>query len=159
MSVTSTISVRASNTADLGAIRTLLVSAALPVQDLDTATGLRFWVTEDGDRLVGAIGFEPFGATGLLRSLVVSPSHRRSGLGSTLVSALEREVSAQGMQTLVLLTETAEAFFRLRGYRVVERSVLPDDVRQSAEFRSLCPASAVCMTKSLPSTSAGVSDG
>jgi amino-acid N-acetyltransferase len=159
MSVTSANSVRASTAADLVAIRALLVSAALPVQDLDSAAGLRFWVAEDGDQVIGAIGLEAFGATGLLRSLVVSPSHRGHGLGSTLVSALEQGVTAQGVKTLVLLTETAEAFFRRRGYRVVERSVVADEIKQSAEFRSLCPASAVCMTKSPLSTSEGAFNG
>jgi amino-acid N-acetyltransferase len=159
MSVTRAISVRASRTSDHAAIRELLIDAALPIQDLDSAAGLRFWVAEDGGQLIGAIGLEPFGATGLLRSLVVSPSHRVHGLGSALVSVLEQEVSVQGVQTLVLLTETAEAFFRRRGYRVVERSVVPDEIKQSAEFRSLCPASAVCMTKSPLTTSEGVFDG
>jgi amino-acid N-acetyltransferase len=147
MKVTSAISVRVSTAADLVAIRALLINAALPILDLDSAAGLRFWVAEDGDQLIGAIGLEPFGATGLLRSLVVSPSHRQHGLGSTLVSILEQEVNAQGVQALVLLTETAEAFFRRRGYRVIERSIVPDEIKQSAEFRSLCPASAVCMAK------------
>jgi amino-acid N-acetyltransferase len=159
MNVTSAISVRVSTAADLAAIRALLINAALPILDLDSATGLRFWVAEDGDQLIGAIGLEPFGATGLLRSLVVSPSHRQHGLGSTLVSVLEQEANAQGVQALVLLTETAEAFFRRRGYRVVERSVVPDEIKQSAEFRSLCPASAVCMAKLPLSTSEGVFGG
>src|ERR1035438_9418048 len=159
MSVTGANSVRASTAEDLVAIRALLISAALPIQDLDSAAGLRFWVAENGGQLIGAIGLEPFGATGLLRSLVVSPSHRVHGLGSALVSVLEQEVNAQGVETLVLLTETAEGFFRRRGYRVVERSAVPDEIKQSAEFRSLCPASAVCMTKSPLSTSEGVFDG
>jgi amino-acid N-acetyltransferase len=148
MRVASAISVRASTTVDFAAIRALLASAALPIQDLDSTAAMRFWVAADGDQLIGAIGFESFGAAGLLRSLVVAPHHRQHGLGSALVSVLEREVSAQGVQTLVLLTNTAVAFFRRRGYRVIERCEAPDEVRQSAEFRSLCPVSAVCLAKS-----------
>jgi len=49
----------------------------------------------------------------------------------------------------VLLTETAEAFFRSRGYVPVERANVSPAVKQSAEFRTLCPASARCLSKSL----------
>ena len=51
----------------------------------------------------------------------------------------------------MLLTETAEKFFRAIGYEVIDRRHVPEEIKQSAEFRSLCPASAVCMTKLLPS--------
>jgi amino-acid N-acetyltransferase len=49
----------------------------------------------------------------------------------------------------VLLTETAETFFRRLGYEAIDRHYVSEDLKQSAEFRALCPASAVCMTKSL----------
>jgi amino-acid N-acetyltransferase len=155
----SKVAARASTTADLVAIRELLVGAGLPVDDLDSAPGLRFWVAKDGDRVVGAIGLESFGPVGLLRSLVVAPSHRQHGLGSTLVAALEREADANRVEVLVLLTETAEAFFERRGFGVVERAHIPDGIKKSAEFRSLCPASAVCMMKSLVSSHMAVPDG
>jgi amino-acid N-acetyltransferase len=50
---------------------------------------------------------------------------------------------------LVLLTQTAQSFFERLGYGVIDRALSPEAVRTSAEFRSLCPASAVCMTKTL----------
>jgi amino-acid N-acetyltransferase len=55
----------------------------------------------------------------------------------------------------VLLTETAEKFFRAIGYEVIDRRHVPEEIKQSAEFRSLCPASAVCMSKLLASPRAG----
>lgn len=36
------------------------------------------------------------------------------------------------------------------GYAVIDRAYVSEELRQSAEFRSLCPASAVCMSKALP---------
>jgi amino-acid N-acetyltransferase len=148
MTGSSTTPVRGAAAADLVSIRNLLVGAALPVEDIEESAGIRFWIAKDGSRVVGAIGLQPFGQTGLLRSLVVAPSHRNRGLGSSLVTTLEQEAISHAVQNLVLLTQTAEAFFRERGYEVVERADLPDPIQQSAEFRSLCPASAVCMTKS-----------
>ena len=101
------------------------------------------------------IGLERHGSAGLLRSLAVSPGHRRQGLGCDLVATLEREARAAGVQVLVLLTQTAVAFFAGLGYEVVERALAPVGLKQSAEFRLLCPASAVCMIKRLRDSHAG----
>jgi N-acetylglutamate synthase-like GNAT family acetyltransferase len=140
---------RASTAADFGQVRALLAGAGLPVEDLDTAPGLRFWVAEDGDELIGAIGLEQSGTAGLLRSLVVAPAYRKRGLARSLVAAVEREAVVERIEQLVLLTQTAEAFFSALGYHVVDRAYVPDEIKESAEFRSLCPASALCMTKSI----------
>jgi len=45
--------------------------------------------------------------------------------------------------------ETAVPFFRRRGFRDVPRSDVPERVRNSLEFRSLCPASAEALTLAL----------
>ena len=130
------------------AVRALLASAALPVADLESVA-IRFLVARDGRSLAGAIGLERYGDTGLLRSLVVAASHQRRGIGRTLVAEVERDAKAAGVTLLVLLTETAEPFFAKHGYRVTDRKSVRGGVQGSAEFRSLCPASATCMTKSL----------
>jgi amino-acid N-acetyltransferase len=144
--------VRATTATDLAAVCTLLEDSALPTTDLATAKDLRFWVLVDSGIVVGAIGLERFGSSGLLRSLVVSSDRRRHGLGQELVARLEREAAANNVNMLVLLTETAETFFSRLGYAVIERTSAPDDIKTSAEFRSLCPASAVCMSKVLISS-------
>ena len=151
MTVERVFPVRASTAADFSKVRDLLASARLPIEDLNVAPGLRFWVAEDQDQVVGVVGLEARGPAALLRSLVVAPSHRQYGLGSSLTATLEREARATGIEVLVLLTETAEAFFKRRGYQVIEREQVPAKIKQSAEFQSLCPASAICMTKSLQS--------
>ena len=131
-------------------MRALLQRAKLPTDDLSSAPGLQTWILEIGRDLAGAIALEGEGsAARLLRSLVVSPAHQRRGLGQSLVARAESDARAQGVQQLVLLTESAQGFFSRLGYRVIERGVAPQQLRQSAEFRSLCPASAVCMAKSL----------
>ena len=133
---------------DLPAIRRLLEEAALPSSDLADDTSVRFWVARQGD-VIGAVGLESFGATALLRSLVVAPKARGSGLGSQLVQALENTATACGTRQLVLLTQTAEAFFAQHGYVVVDRAKVPNELRESTEFKALCPASATCMSRSL----------
>jgi amino-acid N-acetyltransferase len=86
-----------------------------------------------------------------VRSLAVAPEYRRHGLGHKLVSRLEHDARVDGIEQLVLLTETAERFFRYLGYEAIDRQSVSDGLKQSAEFRSLCPAYAVCMRKALHS--------
>jgi amino-acid N-acetyltransferase len=135
---------------DLAAILALLEQAGLPRDDLTTGGDrVRFWVVRDGQRLLGAIGLESFGGAGLLRSLVVAPAAQGVGLGSLLVGTLEAAAVAAGMDQLVLLTLTAEQFFARHGYRVIDRATAPVAMRDATEFRSLCPASAICMSKTI----------
>jgi amino-acid N-acetyltransferase len=65
------------------------------------------------------------------------------------VAAVEEEMRRIGVTKLYLLTETAEHFFAARGYRAVERTGLPDAIERSEQFVSMCPASAVLMTRNL----------
>jgi amino-acid N-acetyltransferase len=157
MTVKDAFPIRASRAADFSGVRDLLIAGRLPTEDLNRAPGLRFWVAEDQNRIVGAVGLETWGPAGLLRSLVVSPSYRQRGLGSSLTTMLEREARTEGIGVLVLLTETAEAFFKRHGYQVIEREYVAEEIKHSAEFQSLCPASAICMTKALQSFGVGVS--
>jgi amino-acid N-acetyltransferase len=142
------VTVEAADTSDLPAIRKLLEDARLPHSDLQDDTTVRFWVARDGE-VIGAIGLESFGTAGLVRSLVVSPLARRHGLGDRLVRTLESSAVRAGLRELVLLTQTAEQFFADRGYAVIERSKAPAALRESSEFKALCPASATCMSKAL----------
>ena len=151
--------IRSGQGADLPAVLALLQGAGLPTADLTSAQALHLWVLEAEESLFGVIGMERFGACALLRSLAVAPSYRQRGLGHQLVARLERDAQADGVEQLVLLTETAEKFFRAIGYEVIDRRHVPEEIKQSAEFRSLCPASAVCMTKLLTSSRAAASHG
>jgi amino-acid N-acetyltransferase len=147
--------IRPAQAADMTAVIALLESAGLPTADLTSAQRLRLWVLEERASLVGVIGLERYGADALLRSLAVVPGDRNRGFGEELVLRVERDARAAGVERLVLLTETAEPFFRKLGYSVVERRSLNSEVQQSAEFRSLCPVSAVCMTKFVSSSQTG----
>lgn len=141
--------IRLGQSADFAAVTALLKGAGLPTDDVTSAPELHLWVLEAEGDVVGVVGIERFGASALLRSLAIAPSFQRSGLGHQLVAQLEQDVQNKGVEQLILLTETAESFFRSIGYEVIDRRYVPEEVKQSAEFRSLCPASAVCMTKSI----------
>jgi amino-acid N-acetyltransferase len=134
----------------LPAVVALLKRAGLPVADLTSIAGLQLWVLEGTDGVVGAIAMERCGSQALLRSLAVAPEYRNCGFGRELVARLEEAARTDELTQLVLLTQTAETFFRSLGYEVTDRNEVSDTLKQSAEFRSLCPASAVCMSKRLP---------
>jgi amino-acid N-acetyltransferase len=142
--------IRRGQPADLSPISQLLKGVGLPTVDLASAHDFQSWVLEENGSILGVVGLERFRSDALLRSLAVSPEHRTRGLGHELVARLEHDAQAEGIQRLVLLTETAEAFFRRLGFTVTDRSHVSDEVKQSAEFRSLCPVSAICMSKALP---------
>lgn len=137
------------------AIRALLEAAGLPIADLSPGLLERFLVARADGVVVGAVGLELFGQYGLLRSLVVHPAQRGFGLGAAMVAQLERLARAAGGEELYLLTTSAAPFFQARGYRPLDRSQVPSPVAPSAEFRGLCPSSAVCLCKRLGPGGAG----
>lgn len=139
---------RATSAADLTAIRKLLASAGLPTSDLSSAQP-EFLAIRDGDVLVAAGALQRVGASALLRSVVVSPERQGTGLGDSIVLALENAAREAKVERLILLTQTAAAFFARHGYQVIERSEAPADVQGTEEFRSVCPSSAACMAKRL----------
>ncbi len=127
----------------------LLRDAGLPTDDLASTRATDFLVARAGERIAGAVALERQGDAALLRSLVVDPAYRRHGVGSKLVTAAEQRARALGIARLVLLTQTAEAFFARRGYEKIARADAPAALQASHEFATLCPASAVCMRKEL----------
>lgn len=134
---------------DWHTVRDLLVASSLPVEDLGPDRLDGFLVAEDGGELVGLIGLDIYGTTGLLRSLVVAEPARRAGLGGKLVGALESAAQTAGLTDLWLLTIDAEKFFERHGFDIVGREAAPDEIRDTDEFGNLCPQTACLMTKSV----------
>jgi amino-acid N-acetyltransferase len=131
---------------DLAAIRALLVELGLPAGDLGSANQ-HFIVGREGGALVGCVGLEVHGSAALLRSLAVEPARQGAGVGRALYRRALDEARARGVTALYLLTTTAERYFAREGFQAIGRDRVPAAVRTSAEFGSLCPASAACMWK------------
>mgnify|MGYP003595122262 CR=1 FL=1 len=142
-------SIRTARTEDWTAIADLLAECRLPVDDLNPAMLADFLVSERAGRIVGVVGSEPLGEDVLFRSLAVAPGCRGQGLAGALTAELERRARAGGATTAYLLTATAENFAWIRGFRVKPREEAPAAVRNTAEFRHVCCASARCMSKNL----------
>lgn len=131
------------------AIRALLEGSDLPVKDLSPGSLPRFFGIEVDGGLAGIVGLERHERAGLLRSLVVAPAHRGTGMGQALVAHLEHTARSEGVEELWLLTTTAEPFFRRVGYQAGGRATAPEGIRNSTEFRDICPSTAICMHRTL----------
>jgi amino-acid N-acetyltransferase len=133
--------------ADLPAIRRLLGFEHLPTDDVTEELLNNFLVLRQGELVLGAVGLECYGEVGLLRSLVVGEETRRRGRGAELVAAAESLAKKVGVESIYLLTTTAESFFASLGYRRLHRDEAPAQIRATMQFRALCPAAAVLMVK------------
>jgi amino-acid N-acetyltransferase len=127
----------------------LLESAGLPIIDLTASHLERFFYCGTSEAPTGMVGLELYGADALLRSLVISPAKRASGLGSALVEHAESYARSQGVRAIYLLTNTAEAFFAQRGYLRIARAAAVPAIQATHEFKELCPDSSAVMAKAL----------
>jgi amino-acid N-acetyltransferase len=133
----------------LTSVRTLLEAANLPTSDLTEAHLEHFFACGPASALNGLIGIEIYNSDALLRSLVVNPTQRTRGLGSALVSHIERYARERGVSAIYLLTTTARDFFLHLGYRSMDRATAPQSIRATPEFSTLCPASSAFLVKQL----------
>jgi amino-acid N-acetyltransferase len=132
----------------LTAVLTLLKSDALPLEDV-TDHFEHYLVAREAARVVGAVGLEIYGLDALLRSLVVCTDRRGRGVGHQLVDHMLSYARERGVRTVYLLTTTAAAFFERLEFERCDRSSVPASIAETSEFASTCPASAVCMRRSL----------
>lgn len=141
--------IRSAQPSDLSIAKAWLQKSGLPTADLTETHMQDFLVAEEAATPVGMIGVEEYTDCGLLRSLIVDESFRGSGVGASLVAALEARSAERGLRMLWLLTIDADPFFTILGYSEVPRGEAPPAVQNSAEFSSLCPGDAVLMCKRL----------
>ena len=143
---TNTPRVRAAAPEDLAAVERLLTDSGLPLDGVHESFDT-FVVAEAGSELVGVAGLEVRHDDALLRSVAVRPEWRSHGVGRALVTRAIADAEARGLRALYLLTTTAERYFPSFGFRHVTREDVPTDIRDTAEFKSACPASAVVMCR------------
>jgi len=130
-------------------IKQLLADCNLIYADIIPALIKHFLLGWDGPRLVAVVGLEIKNQGALLRSLAVDPGYRNRRIATGLVEKIEDYAKSLNVDTLYLLTMTAEAFFKKRGYRLTARDAAPAGIQGTTEFKNLCPASAACMVKHL----------
>lgn len=127
-------------------LRAALNASDLVVDDLDEE-GCSFYRFVAEDRIVGFGGYERCGDDALLRSIVVLPAEQGKGLGRRIAAELLQRMSAEGVREVFLLTTTAAGFFEALGFRRMDRSAAPASILTTRQAASLCPTSAILLTR------------
>lgn len=149
--VSDSVTFSFANAADEGQIKQILNASGLEYGDISTSQLQHFLKAQDTktSTISGVVGVELKGNVGLLRSLAVAEAHRCRGLATRLVNKIEAYARSKKVDTLYLLTLTAEDFFSARGYHKTDRSSAPPALQATTEFKGICPQTAVCMKKHL----------
>ncbi len=134
---------------DESRIKQLLAGCDLLHEDITPDLLEHFLLGWDGDRMVAVVGLEIKNHGALLRSLAVDAAYRNRKIATGLINKIEDYAKSLKVDSLYLLTLTAEAFFKKYGYRTAARDSAPAGIQGTAEFKNLCPASAACMVKHL----------
>lgn len=125
-----------------------LAAEGLPADDICCAYN-RFFALEEMGEVLGYAGLERREGSALLRSVVVPPERRRSGIGRRLVEAVLEKAAGLGHREIHLLTVSAAEYFERLGFERIARESVPAGIAGSAQFMTLCPSSAVVMRRRL----------
>jgi amino-acid N-acetyltransferase len=147
------VTVVVASRAEFEAVSRLLSDNHLPVADLEAHLDA-FMLAKRAGMIVGTVGLETYGELALVRSLCVAEPHRSKGVGASLLSAVATRAATQGVRELYLLTTGAAPYFAQQGFAPVSREHAPHEIRNTVQFRSLCPSTAVCMRKAIEPTPA-----
>jgi arsenate reductase len=130
---------------DAGAVSRLLAQAELPAAGLLDQFPAAYALARRGGEVAGVAGLETYGSVGLLRSVAVVPTLRRSGVGRALVADRLAAARARGLTAVYLLTTTAAGYFEKLGFAPTPREGAPAELAASPELSGACPTSATCM--------------
>ncbi|HEV7247578.1 MAG TPA: arsenic resistance N-acetyltransferase ArsN2 [Shinella sp.] len=131
-------------------LKTALTGARLPTDDIEDQGRTFFKAVSADDRIVGFSGVERCGDDYLLRSVVVLPDRRGSGLGRAVVEATLARVARES--DVFLATTSAAPFFTRIGFTEVRRGSVPAAVLATRQLSSICPSSATIMKLIKPPT-------
>jgi amino-acid N-acetyltransferase len=143
------ISKIASDQEAMNRIAGLLRESDLPFQDLRLENNFFVTYYNDSNELVGSGGLELYGSYSLLRSVAVQKLARGKSIGKYIANDLIQNARLKSIKEIYLLTETARDFFIKVGFKDMSRDEVPEEVRASSEFASVCPVSAACMVYKL----------
>jgi len=126
-------------------IETLLKENKLPYEDI-VSSKVIFFSKKKEDTIIGCIGIEEFGTDALLRSFAVSDAFKGKAIGKELLTDLLEYLKSKHFKTVHLLTTTAASYFSNYGFVVSTKNTAPESIKNTQEFTSICPDSAIYMT-------------
>ncbi len=134
---------------DKNPIRRLLSTCELPT--LYVHKHLKsFMVARADKKIIGVVGIEVYGRTGLFRSLCVDETYRGRGIAKMLNKKLLTYARMWKIDRLYLFTLYAEKFASKLGFRKIDKKQIPKTIRSTWQFRkSLSYPFVVCMMKKI----------
>lgn len=138
-------SIRSAQASDLVKAKNLLSEHNLPVEGLENYFGESYCVVEQNNKIIGIGGVEIYDKVGLLRSVAVSPAVQGHSIGKIIVDNRVAYAKQKGVKTAYLLTTSADKYFQRSGFEYENKSNAPESIKNSVEFLSACPESAVFM--------------
>ena len=127
----------------LNLIKDLLVENKLPVSDLNNR--ITFFVEKRDKNIIAVGGIEDAGADAIIRSIAVAENCKGKGYGAEITKQLLYYAKTQKKNDIYLLTTTAQNYFPKFGFKEVNRNDLPAAVKNSSQYKDVCPESAVIM--------------
>ena len=141
--------VRSAKTSDVAAIESLLLASQLLPEGIKDHIA-NFLVAEEEGKIIGVGGFENCGGgVGLLRSIAVLQERQNQGIAAQLYEQVAAHACHSGVSGLYLLTTTAQGYFAKLGFECIERAKAPESIRNTNQFRDLCPDTAVLMFRTV----------
>ena len=135
---------RQATVCDLDRIKILLKHNNLPFSDCDEQID-NFVVLENQLNLIAIGGIEIYGHHGLMRSFVVAQDQRSKGISKNMFNIIKEKAISLGVTSIYLLTETATEYFEKLGFRVIKRTEVPESIKNTKQYKELCPNSATVM--------------
>lgn len=130
------ITLRQARADDIPRIVELITSAELPplfiAENLDG-----FVVVERAEGVVACGGLELFGRCGVIRSVVVDPELRGSGVGRTVWERLEQDARGAALTDLYLFTGDAHDFWSRLGFVDVTFDEWKAEARMNWQYQFL----------------------
>ncbi len=134
---------------DKDQIRRLLSTCELPTLYIHRHLK-SFMVARAGKKIVGVVGVEVYGRTGLFRSLCVDEAYRGRGIARILNEKLLERARMWKINRLYLFTWNAEKFASKLGFRKIDRKQIPKSIRSTWQFqKSHFYPSVICMMKKI----------
>ena len=121
-------------TRDLELVRRMLSAAGMITAGLEWPAAC-YLVAYFGADAVGVIGVEPSLDAALIRSLYVTDTMRKRGIGAELVAAARKAAHTRGARSLYLLSTGAGAYFSRFGFVEVPLAQLLDALAMVPEVK------------------------
>jgi N-acetylglutamate synthase-like GNAT family acetyltransferase len=124
-------------------LKAALTDAHLSTDDIEDSGRTFFKALSADGQIVGFSGVERCDGDYLLRSVVLHPDRRGTGVGKAVVEVTVASLDPGG--AVFLATTSAAPFFARIGFSEVQRDSVPAAVLATRQLSSICPSSATIM--------------